>query len=130
LSQILETIQEKPLKEKLHLMAETIRNHQGIEQCKYDLWKGENKFCVMGLLGFRAGIPKEELPYDAHPLIYDRIFEKYGIPTKKADEIYIKNPMEWTDHHSNLRHIFMLNDIGYSFDEIADWIDETAESLK
>ena len=128
MSQILENIHEKPLKEKLHLMAETIRNNQGIEQCLYGLWNGENRFCVMGLLGFRAGIPKEELPVNSDSNIYKRIFDKYGISYKESLEIYIKNPL--LNNSTKLRTVYALNDSGCSFNTIADMIDKTAESLK
>jgi len=127
LKEKLQTVQEISLKEKLHLMAETIRNHQGIEQgrgCLINCEK-ENTMCVYGLLGWRAGIPRDTLK-GFYIDKYGEILKKYGI-TKEESRTPLINHRET---HYQLFNIFALNDNGHTFDQLADILDETAEALK
>jgi len=122
-----ENIHEKPLKEKLHLMAETIRNHEGIEQDRGCLinFEKENKMCVYGLLGWRAGIPRDVLK-GFYIDRYGEILEKYGI-TKEESQTLLYDHGETSIYR--LFNIYQLNDFRHTFDQIADCLDETADKL-
>ena len=127
LKEKLKTVQEISLKEKLYLMADTIRNHKGIKQCKGCLvnYRDENKMCVYGLLGWRAGIPRDVLKgLDISK--YGEILGKYGI-TKEESKTSLYDHGEST--HCQLLSIFHLNDRGYSFNRLADILDGTADKL-
>jgi len=126
LKEKLEKIQEMSLKEKLHLMADTIRNHQGIEQVTGTLWQGDNRMCVMGLLGYRAGLSKDDLGYE-------QMWIKFNISkVERSIDIqfpsHLKNKREFK---SQLRWMFELNDTPnlFSFDQIAEILDYTANKL-
>ena len=126
LKEKLKTVQEMSLKEILLLMASSLRNNQGITQCRNDLWKGDNRFCAYGLLGFRSGIPKEDLPYKHHKKIYERILDNYGL-TEGERFISIKALHYQPDF--KLRYLFFKNDEGYTVDQIADCLEYTANNL-
>jgi hypothetical protein len=67
--------------EKLRLMAETLRNCGDLEQCKTRLYDGKNKFCVMGALGFKGGVPKDDLFNSKYIAIYNA----YGLTPHELD---------------------------------------------
>lgn len=115
-------LEELSLKEKLHLMADVIRNHQGIEQCMLHFWEGGNRMCVMGLLGYRAGMPKEDLRQSHN---YCEVMKRYGINLEEE-----RTPLiEWHHMEATLWQLWRYNDNGATFDEIADIIDHTADNL-
>ena len=127
LKEKLKTVQEISLKEKLYLMADTIRNHEGIEQGKGWLvnYEEENKMCVYGLLGWRAGIPRDVLK-GLYIDKYGEILEKYGI-TKEESRTPLYDHGEFTCYQ--LFSMFRLNDDDYTFNQLADILDETADKL-
>ena len=131
MSLVLEQQQEVTLRDKLHLMAETLRNPGEIEQCYlslvYEL--NPNKMCVFGLLGFRAGIPREDINWDKNHEIYIDILKKYGINEKEATKTLIKFNVNAKTLTTSLRGMYKINDEGYTFDEIADVLDQTADKL-
>lgn len=128
--------QKKSFKDKLMVVAETLRNNNGIIQCHGSLYspgmKKDEKIplCAIGLLGFRAGIPLDELNGDMER--YISIFAKYGfdmselgivmpIQQKIAGEIIPQKMAVW--------EIFKANDSGRTFEQIADDIENYANQL-
>ncbi len=116
-------------KEKLHLMAETIRNHLHITQTTWNLIKDE-KMCVFGVLGFGAGISKEQLRLNASG-IYDDIFAKYGLSNndqhKQFNLTYIGRKYRFISRSPY--QLFTMNDAGMTFPELADELDFWASQL-
>ena len=125
--QILEQ-ETKPLKAKLLNIAATIRNNAGVEQCTGLFIKGE-KMCVMGLLGFRAGIPKEDLEHQ--PFL--PVWKAYGIDYDTDNRVIMPARIAKRGRPTNiafpLTRLYGYNDAGLSFDEIADVVEEKANSL-
>jgi len=136
-------IKEITFAEKLRLVANTIRNHRGIQQIRHTMYTGGNKMCVLGLLGFRSGILKDDLMTTSHA----HILGKYGITEQ---EIMIELPipaglideMDLSFFHNDfsvvsreleetcLKDLFLLNDIGWAFDQIAEYLDDCADKLR
>ena len=117
-----------PLKHKLHLMAETLRNcslRQGLYAFHEKNTKDQDRYCVYGALGHMAGIPNEELKNQP----YVQVLERYGL-TKQDRQILV--PMDNTRWGINNqvrvepleKAIFLMNDYEYkTHEEIADWLD-------
>jgi len=131
--QILEVIKEKTLSDKLHLMAKTLRNCQ-IDKCVGKLYDPKNKsMCAYGALGFMSGIPKNELND------MTAILSKYGIDLDESSQtVTFPDKARQLDPHygmyperqvSLFMAIYLLNDRGYSFDEIAGYMDKWADNL-
>ncbi|KKN55035.1 hypothetical protein LCGC14_0586360 [marine sediment metagenome] len=127
MSQILQT--ELTLKEKLMNIVGALRNHQGIEQTTGMLFH-EDKMCAMGLMAFRAGVPKEEIIAGGL-----NVLEKYGFTYAEADKIQLPSrpTRRWSEIQETVQEplsfLWMYNDFGLSFDEIADVVEEKANSL-
>jgi len=122
--QILETVKKQiTLKDKVHLIAETLRNCN-LEQGKLKFAikeDGKEKFCAYGALGFMAGIPKDVLK--THP--YIPILTKYGITESEARTmIEVPKFSPYMEKEMCLRDaIWYMNDQGMSFNGIANWLD-------
>ncbi len=118
LGKMIERGQHLTFKDKCHLMAETLRN------CKLDQTVGSlhegNKFCAYGALGFRAGIPKNELDN-----AYFRVLGAYGITDEEGSRLY-RRPYD-ADYEDTFipfnEMIWRLNDNHWGFDEVATWLD-------
>lgn len=113
---------------KLRIVANTLRNNIGISQIRYTLCKSETKVCAVGLLGLRSGIPANELKSMRNQEM--TIFEKYGIT--KFDKKYtteVPYTRGFSRNDNIINAVIRLNDIGYSFDEIAGFVDNYADKL-
>ena len=112
------------------LMVNTIRNHQGIGQCKGKLVKGK-KMCILGLLGFRAGISREDMKKKPD---YREILSKYGINDVEREQTILVPPgLPIKKFYTNIEiwRMFTLNDAPnkFTFDQIADCLEYTADKL-
>jgi hypothetical protein len=119
---------ELTTKEKLLVIAETLRNNQGVTQIRGCLNNGNpNHFCAMGLLGFRSGMSYDSLRPDCVKT-YDQIAKNYGFSslidlTKNLGFLIIEKNDGIPIFESNQR----VNT--HTFDEIADLVEEKANSL-
>jgi len=124
--QILETVKKQiTLRDKLHLMAETLRNctdlHQGVYNFYAKHLDGTETFCAMGALGFKAGIPKGVL--QTRP--YELVLEKYGL-TEDERRTIVQTPRlhKYANRTQSLEQaIWWMNDFGQSYNQIANWLD-------
>lgn len=119
------TKKDLTLKDKLHNMAETLRNCTNLKQGTYLFYQkhldGSETYCAMGALGFRAGIPKNVL--EKQP--YELVLRKYGI-TESEESTLVRTPKlhEYVPRTRALGDaIWWMNDFGKSYNEIADWLD-------
>ncbi len=129
----IQVIKKKTLSEKMNLMAKTLRSCQ-IKKCVGKLYDPKNdSMCVYGALGFMSGIPKVELND------MTRVLSKYGIDLDESSQtVAFPNEARKIDPHygmyperqvSLFMAIYLLNDRGYSFNEIADQLDIWADNL-
>lgn len=121
----LQEVKKITLKDKLHLMAETLRNCKDLNQGTYSFYRkhlnGVETFCAMGALGFRAGLPKDLLKRQPYGLV----LREYGI-TEEENQIPVVTPPlhQYVERTSSLdTAIWRMNDFGKSYNEIADWLD-------
>jgi len=154
-----ETInKESTLKDKMHLVANALRNNAGVEQLYCTLNDTKGGMCVLGLLLFRAGVPHDDaITYQTRG--YYKILELYGI-SKEESEIQLKFNRKMTEddlyedslvqrkdtgysattikranncltgtHRVTLEKLYRLNDTHIKFDTIADVVDYTADRL-
>ncbi len=132
--QILEIIKQRQdlcLADKMRLMADTLRNAR-IQQCKGKFYDPRNdSMCAYGVLGFMSGMPKNELlNHD-----FTRVLSNYGIDLDESGKL-IKLPEDATDRVYPQREvslfsaIYLLNDHGYEFKEIATYLDNWADNLQ
>ena len=113
------------IKKGLLLMAETLRNHEGVTQCVGDLSKGDRSFCAMGLLAFKSGVPVT--PDDSFSSI-GHWYHNYGLTQKEIyHEIWLDATTPSYPTGMYIGSMWSLNDNGYSFDQIADILEKTAE---
>jgi len=121
-----EQVIEKSISDKLHLMADALRNFKG-KQCIGNFYdERNNSFCAYGALGFLSGIPKQDLSAD-----YQRVLKNYGLDMSKANEISVELPEDMFERKSSIvSGIYQLNDTGHSFTEIADTLDNWANDLQ
>lgn len=118
-------VQEIAFAEKLGLVASTIRNHRGIHQIKHTMYAGGNKMCVLGLLGFRSGMVKDDLMTTSHADILGKygiteqeIMTELPIPAgliKEMDLSFFQNDLTIVSREIEktcLKDLFILNDIG------------------
>ncbi len=132
--QVQEVIKEKTLSDKLHLMAKTLRSCQ-IEKCVGKLYDPKNgSMCAYGALGFMSGIPKTELNdmtgiLRNYGIDLDESSQTVGFPdeARKIDPHYGMYPERQV---SLFMAIYLLNDRGYSFNEIANYMDDWADDLQ
>ena len=154
---IVETINLEPtLEDKMHLVANALRNNNGVEQLWCELNDKKGGMCAMGLLAFRAGIPHDDVDNIAN-LRY-KILGLYGISKEELktklffnrkvteDDLY-DDTIKRTDgsnkrninvangfltgsySHVTLGFLYRLSDSHIKFDTIADIIDYTADVL-
>jgi len=124
MSQEVISSQELTLKEKLLNIAGALRNNQGVKQCTKYLIKEDDSMCAFGLLGFRAGIPKNEL----RDIGISSVLKRYGISYDEAASIRL--PSGKDGRHRSLSMMWLYNDAAkMSFNEIADLVEEKANSL-
>ena len=133
IQKIIERRQHLCLADKLHLMADSLRNFNGT-QCKGKFYiKESNSFCAYGVLGYLSGIPKDELVVDN----FTKVLKNYGIDLAESS-ISVNFPreakgmyMEYPDRKVSLfQAIFLMNDRGFTFPEIADHLDQWANNLQ
>lgn len=122
----LEQIVEKTLKEKVLLMADVLEKCD-LQQCKNMIYNPkENKFCALGALGFFAGMPKDELKIQP----FKDILGKY-LSSEDQDTL-VKLPIV-LDHTAREvpipQSIYLLNDQGWTFKEIAVFLRYVASEL-
>ena len=155
---IVKPVVEEPitLKDKMHLVANALRNNIGVEQLYCELDDGKGGMCAFGLLAFRAGIPHDENDYNS--MGYHEILELYGI-SKEESMTVLKFNRELTGddtfegkhvlsglcyerdvrrantylsrgvYNVTLDNLQRLNDCHIKFNTIADVIDYTADTL-
>ena len=154
-----ETINKEPtLKDKMHLVANALRNNNGVEQLYCILNDAKGGMCAMGLLAFRAGIPHEDIR-TYYTNTYCMILKRYGISKEEGDtklkfnrkmikdDLYEDSKVKRNDEGYNSRNLrvadrylsskpfvtlgtlYRLNDSHIKFDTIADVIDYTADRL-
>jgi len=85
--------------------------------------------CVFGLLGFRSGMTRDQLTWDKSFNIYDQILGKYGITEKEGRDTLLICKHNGFTINTPLWGLYRLNDEGMLFEEIADVLDKTADSL-
>lgn len=126
----LEQIEKNTLKDKLHNMAETLRNCTDLKQGQYGFYRkhvnGTITFCAIGALGYRAGIPIDTL--EKQP--YDLVFDKYGLTKEERQTLIKVTPKhEFSERQMGLENaIWYMNDYSNkSFNELADWLDNLVD---
>lgn len=122
----LEQIEKNTLKEKVLLMAEVLEKCN-LSQCIGTIYDPkENKFCALGALGFSAGMPKDELKIQ--PFV--KILGKYL--TAEEGDTLVTLPIV-LDHMAReaplSQSIYLLNDDGWAFKEIAVFLRDVASEL-
>lgn len=131
--QITEQVKDLTLADKMHLIAHTLRNCIDIKQGKGVYYSSEkDTFCAMGALAFRAGISKHDLKDNVHSFGFSGALDLYGIDRDTRANMPLKmTPTEKNRHigGANLSSLWYLNDHGFSFNEIADIVDRTADAL-
>jgi hypothetical protein len=134
--QILEVIKEKTLSDKLHLMAKTLRSCQ-IKKCVGKFYDPKtDSMCAYGALGFMSGLPKDELIANN----MTKVLANYGIDLDESSQtVAFPDKARQLDPHygmyperqvSLFMAIYLLNDRGYSFNEIANHMDNWADDLQ
>jgi len=128
---IIERRQHLCLADKLRLMAQTLRN------CKEKRCIGKfydprnNSMCAYGALGFMSGMPKDELVKSD----FTKVLSNYGLDLDDSGNL-IELPEDATDRIYPQREvslfsaIYLLNDHGYEFKEIATYLDKWADDLQ
>lgn len=114
--------------ERISMLAKLLRQHEGITQCKKKVCISETQVCATGLLGLHAGIlPSDLKKFTGNEL---KIFKLYGISDNRLDYLIPIPYKSLLRRKDNIpRAIVMLNDKGYTFDQIADFLDESAKYI-
>jgi hypothetical protein len=125
--QIQETIKEKTLSDKFHLMAETLRNCQ-LKRCIGKFYDPRNdSFCAYGALGFMAGISKDDLTHND----FNQVLRSYEM--NLDDQMKAVRMPELVDYPERVTSIYqalyLMNDHGASWTDIADQLDIWADNL-
>jgi antitoxin component of RelBE/YafQ-DinJ toxin-antitoxin module len=124
--QIQEVIKKKTLSDKVHLMSDALRNCTE-KQCSGKFYDPRNNsLCAYGALGFMSGIPKDELKSD-----FTRVLGNYGMDLDESMKtIELPEDVNYPVRKATLfSAIYVLNDKGYSFNEVADQLDKWADNL-
>lgn len=110
------------LPEKIHRLANIVRTFLDIKQTRSELIsKDGEKMCVIGALGFRAGMTKDQIRNNHD---YYFILEKYGITKEEA-----MVRLHWYDN-SFMNSLWRWNDYSQlNFYGIADKLDDFANKL-
>jgi len=130
MKQELVQVQELGIREKMLNVVSALRNNKDVTQGRGALIEND-KMCVMGLLGYRAGIPKEDLMKQGGTGY--KVWAKYGFESMDVYKINLgdietREPTATVRRNTALGSIFGLNDAGYTFDQIADFIETRAIS--
>ncbi len=125
--QIQEVIKEKTLSDKFHLMAETLRNCQ-LKRCVGKFYDPRNdSFCAYGALGFMAGISKDDLTHND----FNQVLRSYEMDL--GDQMKAVRMPELVDYPERITSIYqalyLMNDHGASWTEIADQLDIWADNI-
>jgi len=132
--QILEIIKQRQdlcLADKIHLMADSLRNAK-IQQCKGKFYEPKtDSMCAYGVLGFMSGMPKSELLNHN----FTKVLANYGIDLDESSKLVALPEDAQCWHYpqrevSLFQGIYQLNDQGYSFTEVADKLDNWADDLQ
>ncbi len=125
----IQVIKQKTLSDKMHLMAESLRNCTE-KRCIGKFYDPRNNsLCAYGALGFMAGIPKDELKSD-----FTKVLKKYNIDLDESMKL-VGLPEDAQDMHYPQREVtlfsglYLLNDHGYEFNEVADQLDIWADNI-
>ncbi len=129
--QVQESIKEKTLSDKFHLMAETLRNCQ-LKRCVGKFYDPRNNsFCAYGALGFMAGVSKDDLRHNN----FNQVLNAYGMnlddqmKAVKMPELEYSN-VDYPERITSIyQAIYLMNDHGSSWTEIADQLDKWADNL-
>ncbi len=122
----IQVIKKKTLSEKIHLMADTLRNCTE-KQCSGKFYDPRNNsLCAYGALGFMSGIPKDELKSD-----FNRVLRNYGLDLDESMKLVgLPEDLDYPVRETTLfSGIYVLNDKGHSFNEVADQLDKWADNL-
>jgi len=124
---------EETLSNKLRRIAQTLRNNQGLFQIQNQVYGGDNMVCATGLLALRAGVEKSQL--NSYQYKESKVIKNYyGITQEENERGYDYPYRNWdrflTKKASLAKVIFGLNDHGWSFNRIADYIDSLALKLE
>ena len=121
-----EVIKKNTLSIKMHLMAESLRNCTE-KQCSGKFYDPRNNsLCAYGVLGFMSGIPKDELKND-----FTRVLRNYGVDLDESMKLVgLPENVDYPVRKVTLfSAIYLLNDKGHSFNEVADQLDKWADNL-
>ena len=130
--QITKQVEDLTLVDKMHVIANTLRNCTDLIQGKGSYYNSEkDTFCAMGALAFRAGIPKHELEDNVHTFGFSGALDLYGIDESTRSNIPLKMTLVEKNKlgGANLSSLWYLNDHDFSFNQIADIVDRTADAL-
>ena len=128
---VIERRQHLCLADKLRLMAQTLRNCKE-KQCIGRFYDGRNNsMCAYGALGYMSGMPKDDLPNED----FTGVLRNYGLdlddsgimvnlPDEVRDEIYPERQV------TLCTSLYQMNDRGFSFKEIATYLDIWADNLQ
>lgn len=127
----IQVIKQKTLSDKMHLMAESLRNCTQ-KKCIGKFYDPRNdSLCAYGALGFMSGIPKDELKND-----FSRVLGNYDIDLDESMTTvdYPNKEKEKFKYYPERRislfqAIYLINDRGHSFVEVANYIDKWADNL-
>ncbi len=136
LQEVIKQRQELCLADKFRLMAQTLRNCN-IRKCIGKFYDPRNdSMCAYGALGFMSGMPKDELIANN----MTKVLANYGIDLDESSQtVEFPNEARKMDTHygmyperqvSMFMAVYLLNDRGYSFNEIADYMDKWADNLQ
>ena len=122
--QQIQELRQLSFKDKCHKMAETLRNCKDLNPIKakvhYVNEEGNHYYCAYGALGFRAGIPHDELKMDP----YTQILEVYGFTEEEMDKIVYVPTAHPMVRDASFRHaIFTTFDYYGDYDITASWLD-------
>jgi len=122
----IQVIEKKTLSDKIHLMSESLRNCTE-KQCSGKFYDPKNNsLCAYGALGFMSGIPKDELKSD-----FTRVLGNYGVDLDESMKLIgLPENFDYPVRKTTLfSAIYLLNDKGYTFTEVADQLDKWADNL-
>ena len=89
--QITKQVEDLTLADKMHVIADTLRNCTDIKQGAGHYYNPrDDKFCAMGALAFKAGIPKAELGKHNHHFGLSGALDLYGIDSDIRHSVPLK----------------------------------------
>jgi hypothetical protein len=136
-NELVDELIEETLPNKLRRISKVLRNHEGIFQVQKRVYAGDNMMCATGLLLFRAGVPKPSL--NDYQFNEEKALQNYYNLTKKECKMQVDSPVRYMrvgiklylQKKLQLQDLIVgLNDKGWSFDQIADYVDSLALKLE